>query len=43
MEHGAPRTRFMQFGDQVKMEANDASGRAVFGNIEQQVVCALRP
>lgn len=37
---GEPKTEFMRFGDTVRMEAVDASGRAPFGAIEQKVVKA---
>jgi fumarylacetoacetate (FAA) hydrolase len=35
---GAPKTDFMRFGDTVRMEAVDHTGRAPFGIIEQKVV-----
>lgn len=35
---GKPRTRFMRFGDAVRIEMNDHSGKSVFGSIHQQVV-----
>lgn len=37
IESGAPQTGFMRFGDRVRMDAL-ASGRSVFGTIDQQVV-----
>jgi fumarylacetoacetate (FAA) hydrolase len=40
LEHGAPRTPFLQFGDRVRIEMLDAHGRSVFGAIDQQVVRA---
>jgi fumarylacetoacetate (FAA) hydrolase len=44
LEHGAPRTAFMRFGDRVRMQAlatpDDGSGLAPFGAIDQQVVQA---
>ncbi|MBD8479849.1 fumarylacetoacetate hydrolase family protein [Pseudomonas coleopterorum] len=40
IEHGAPRTGFMQFGDRVRMEVFDASGQSLFGAIDQRVVQA---
>lgn len=40
IEHGAPRTGFMQFGDRVRMEAFGADGQSLFGAIDQRVVQA---
>ena len=40
IEHGAPRSRFMQFGDRVRMQVLDAGGQAIFGAIDQRVVPA---
>lgn len=40
IEHGAPRTGFMQFGDRVRMEVFGADGQSVFGAIDQRVVQA---
>ncbi len=40
IEHGAPRTRFMEAGDTVEIELRDAAGRDVFGTISQRVVTA---
>lgn len=37
IEHGAPRTGFLRFGDRVRMEVR-IDGRAPFGAIDQQVV-----
>ncbi|MFO0336432.1 MAG: fumarylacetoacetate hydrolase family protein [Pseudomonadota bacterium] len=37
IEHGAPRTPFMKFGDRVRIEMLDARGRSIFGAIDQQV------
>jgi fumarylacetoacetate (FAA) hydrolase len=34
---GKPTTSFMQFGDTVRIEMNDADGRSIFGAIEQTV------
>ncbi len=36
--HGAPKTPFLNFGDRVRIEMNDAQGRSIFGAIEQEVV-----
>ncbi|AKJ00423.1 fumarylacetoacetate (FAA) hydrolase [Archangium gephyra] len=41
LEQGKPLTGFMRFGDTVRMEVLDASGRGVFGAIDQTVVPAL--
>lgn len=40
VEHGAPRTPFMKFGDTVRMQARTVDGKAPFGTIEQRVVRA---
>ncbi|RZL91937.1 MAG: FAA hydrolase family protein [Variovorax sp.] len=42
IEHGAPRTPFMKFGDRVRMEAR-WQDRPVFGAIDQRVVQAPKP
>ena len=38
IEHGAPKTPFMRFGDRVRIEMRDSAGKSVFGAIDQQVV-----
>jgi len=38
LEHGAPRTPFLQFGDRVSIEMLDADGRSIFGALDNQVV-----
>ena len=38
IEHGAPRTPFLAFGDTVRIEMPDNDGRSIFGAIEQTVV-----
>lgn len=38
IEHGAPKTAFMRFGDTVRVEVTDAQGRNLFGTIEQHVI-----
>ena len=38
IEHGAPKTPFMRFGDRVRIELFEADGASVFGAIDQQVV-----
>ncbi len=35
---GKPSTRFMKYGDRIKMEMLDANGQSIFGSIDQQVV-----
>ncbi len=36
--HGAPKTPFLNYGDRVRIEMNDAQGRSIFGAIEQEVI-----
>jgi fumarylacetoacetate (FAA) hydrolase len=38
IEHGAPQTEFMKFGDRVKIEMFDEEGKSIFGAIDQAVV-----
>ena len=38
MEHGAPRTPFLQFGDRVSIEMRDGAGRSIFGALDNRVV-----
>jgi fumarylacetoacetate (FAA) hydrolase len=38
MAKGEPSTPFLRFGDRLRIEMLDATGRSVFGAIEQQVV-----
>jgi fumarylacetoacetate (FAA) hydrolase len=38
IEHGEPRTAFMQFGDTIRIEVADEDGASVFGAIDQKVV-----
>lgn len=40
IEHGAPRTTFMKFGDRVQMEVFGKDGQSLFGAIDQRVVQA---
>ena len=40
---GQPSTPFLKFGDRVRIEMLDASGRSIFGAIDQQVVKAPPP
>ncbi|MDN7123625.1 fumarylacetoacetate hydrolase family protein [Pseudidiomarina terrestris] len=35
---GKPSTGFMQFGDTIKIEMNDADGKSIFGSIDQKVL-----
>jgi len=37
VEQGAAKTEFLKFGDRVRIEMRDASGRSVFGAIDQKV------
>jgi len=37
IEHSAPKTPFMKFGDRVKIEMLDPDERSIFGAIDQQV------
>ena len=37
LEHGAPKTPFMHFGDTVRIEMKDKDGHSIFGAIEQKV------
>ncbi|SAK41292.1 fumarylacetoacetate (FAA) hydrolase [Caballeronia catudaia] len=38
IEHGAPQTEFMKFGDSVKIEMFDEDGKSIFSAIDQAVV-----
>jgi len=38
IENGNPSTPFMQFGDQIRIEMNDADGASIFGAIDQTIV-----
>jgi fumarylacetoacetate (FAA) hydrolase len=38
LEHGSPRTPFLQFGDRVSIEMLDSAGRSIFGALDNQVV-----
>ncbi len=38
IEYGAPRTPFMRFGDEVRIEMLDKKGNNIFGTIDQKVV-----
>ena len=35
---GKPKTPFLRFGDRVRIEMLDESGRSIFGAIDQEVV-----
>ncbi|NUQ85359.1 MAG: MgtC/SapB family protein [Anaerolineales bacterium] len=41
IEHGAPRTSFLKFGDRVRIEMFDAAGASIFGAIDQRVTHAM--
>jgi fumarylacetoacetate (FAA) hydrolase len=41
LEHGAPRTPFLKFGDRVRIEMFDEAGRSIFGAIDQRVTHAM--
>lgn len=41
IEHGAPQTGFMRFGDRVRMEVLGSDGQSLFGGIDQRVVAAV--
>ena len=43
IDEGGARTRFMRFGDRVRMTARDDEGDAPFGTIDQRVVRAPAP
>ncbi len=38
INNGKPATSFMQFGDRIRIEMNDANGESIFGVIDQRVV-----
>jgi fumarylacetoacetate (FAA) hydrolase len=38
IEHGAPQTQFMRFGDRVRIEMLDGDGASIFGAIDQRIV-----
>jgi len=37
IEHGAPETAFMKFGDSIKIEMLDHNGNSIFGAIDQRI------
>ena len=37
INNGKPSTSFMNFGDRIRVEMNDASGKSIFGTIDQVV------
>jgi fumarylacetoacetate (FAA) hydrolase len=43
IETGSPKTPFMKFGDQVRIEMKDLAGHSIFGAIEQTVERYARP
>jgi fumarylacetoacetate (FAA) hydrolase len=40
IDHGAPRTGFLRFGDRIRMRVRSADGEDLFGTLDQQVVRA---
>jgi fumarylacetoacetate (FAA) hydrolase len=42
VQHGAPKTTFMLFGDRVRIEMLGRDGASIFGAIDQKVVQARR-
>jgi len=36
--YGAPKTPFLNYGDRIRIEINDARGHSIFGAIEQEVI-----
>src|SRR5205085_1010397 len=36
--HGAPKTPFLNYGDRIRIEMQDAQGHSIFGAIEQEVI-----
>jgi fumarylacetoacetate (FAA) hydrolase len=40
LEHGAPRTPFLKFGDRVRIEMLDPEGRSLFGALDNRIVRA---
>jgi fumarylacetoacetate (FAA) hydrolase len=40
IDHGAPQTPFMRFGDRVRMDAEPVGGHSPFGAIDQRVVAS---
>jgi len=43
LEHGEPRTPFLTYGDQIRIEMFDPDGVSIFGAIEQTVAPPRRP
>jgi fumarylacetoacetate (FAA) hydrolase len=43
IRHGAPKTRFLSYGDRIRIEMNDAEDRSIFGVIEQEVTAVGEP
>ncbi|MEJ0085860.1 MAG: fumarylacetoacetate hydrolase family protein [Pseudomonadota bacterium] len=41
LEHGAPRTPFLQFGDRVSIEMTGADNQNIFGTLDNRVVKAV--
>lgn len=43
VDHGAPRTDYMKFGDRVRIEVLDERGSSIFGAIDQRMAGAPAP
>ena len=43
LEHGAPRTDFMVYGDQIQIEMLNERGESIFGQIDQRVAPYIPP
>jgi fumarylacetoacetate (FAA) hydrolase len=43
LEHGAPRTPFLKFGDRVRIEMFDKQGKSIFGAIDQTAARLASP
>jgi fumarylacetoacetate (FAA) hydrolase len=41
LDHGAIRTRFMRFGDRIRIEMPDARGVSIFGAIDQRIAASV--
>ena len=37
IDHGAPKTNFMKFGDSIKIEMLDENNDSIFGSIDQRI------
>ena len=43
LRDGAPKTKFLQYGDTVRIEMRNSGGQSIFGAIEQTVEPYARP